>query len=267
MTIATYQYLEFARQLAAAAAAVTRSYFRQSPPISAKSDASPVTAADREAEQAMRALINRHYPAHGVIGEEHAREHSDAEFVWVLDPIDGTRSFIGGSPLFATLIALLRHGVPIVGVIDFPALGEQYCGIDSGEEQLAEFNGSACHCASAVPPLAQAVVAATTVGIYPGADDERMRRFLAHCGYARLGGDAFCYATLAGGWCHLALDHSMKVYDYMPLLPLVQAAGGVISDWQGQPLAPLTDAGEGRTVLAAANKTLHTEAVARLAAH
>lgn len=262
------EYLAFSQRLADAAAAATLPLFRRPLPVEAKADASPFTQADCGAEKAMCALIGEHYPAHGIIGEEFGATAADAEFVWVLDPIDGTRSFISGSPLYSTLIALLHGGVPAVSVVDYPALRERFSALHTQERSEAQFNGAPCRCADAVPPLAQAVAATTTVAVQPGADDERLQKFLSACGQVRLGGDSLAYAGVAAGWCHLAVDHLMQPYDYLPLLPLVAAAGGCMTDWRGSALAPFDGGGDSgsKTVLASASAALHEEALAALAA-
>lgn len=260
-------YLRFAVSLADAAAAVTLPLFRQAVSVETKADASPFTRADCEAEQAMRARIESHYPAHGIIGEEFGTRESEAEWVWVMDPIDGTRSFISGSCQYGTLIALLHRGTPVVSVLDFPALHERWEGLYTADVAVAWFNGAPCRVAQSVPDLARAVAITTTIAVQPEApQDAQLRRLLPACGQVRLGGDANAYASVAAGFAHLAVDYLMQPYDYLPLLPVLAAAGGVVSDWQGNALAPFDGSGEARTVLAAASATLHREALAALGA-
>ena len=272
------EYLQFAHTLADAAAAVTLPLFRQPLQIEAKADASPFTMADCNSEKAMVALINDAHPTHGVIGEEYGSQRAEAEFVWVLDPIDGTRSFISGSPQYGTLIGLLHRGTPVVGVLDFPALRERWSGLCVAAQRAAHFGKAApsaapCTVAAAGVSLAQAVAATTTAALLPdSAEDAQMRKFIAACAHVRFGGDAYAYAGVAAGFAHLALDYLMQAYDYLPLMPVIYGAGGVMSDWQGAPLAPFAleagDAAGGgggkRTVLAAASAPLQREALAAL---
>ena len=157
-------FLTFAQRLADAAGEVIRPYFRKPLAIRDKADLSPVTAADREAEEVMRALIERHFPEHGILGEEFGSVREDAEFVWVLDPIDGTKSFISGVPLFGTLIALTRDRRPVLGVIDQPISRERWTGASGRPTTL---NGAAIHC-RACPMLAAATLFATTPDMFQG---------------------------------------------------------------------------------------------------
>ena len=214
----------------------------------------------------MCALINECYPDHGIIGEEFGSRAASAEFVWVLDPIDGTRSFISGSPQYGTLIVLLAGGMPVLSVLDFPVLKERYIGLYTSHQSQALLNGSPCRVTAALPSLAQAVAATTTVAVQENDADMQLRRFLASCGQVRLGGDAFAYAGVAAGFSHLALDYLMQPYDYLPLIPLIAAAGGCISDWQGATLVPFDFQDGSRRVLASAGAALHEEALAALAA-
>ena len=259
-------YLDFAGGLADAAAAVTLPLFRQPLPVETKADASPFTKADCEAERAMTEKIRAHHPAHGLVGEEFGATRQEAEFVWVLDPIDGTRSFISGSRQYGTLICLLHNGTPVVSVLDFPALGERWEGVCTAAHAEAKFNGAPCRVAAQAPPLAHAVAATTTIAVQPQApQDTQLHKLLAACGQVRLGGDAYAYAGLAAGFAHLAADYLMQPYDYLPLMPVMHAAGGVMSDWQGKPLAPFRVGAES-TVVAAASEALHQEALSALAA-
>src|SRR6185503_13786150 len=159
-------FLSLAVDLAEAAGAAIRPYFRQPIAVDDKPDLSPVTAADREAEAAMRRLIAARFPDHGIIGEEYGREREDAEFVWVLDPIDGTKSFISGVPLFGTLIALANRGRPILGIIDQPISRERWIGAVG---RRTTFNGSTVHCRPC-PKLAAATLFSTSPDMFKGAD-------------------------------------------------------------------------------------------------
>lgn len=229
-------YREFeglAHRLADAAGTVQRRYFRTPVAVETKADDSPVTAADREAEAAMRDLIRAAYPDHGLYGEEHGRERADAEFVWCLDPIDGTKSFITGRPLFGTLIALVHAGRPVLGVIDQSILQERWVGV-AGEG--AWWNGRPARtrpCAR----LAEATLFCTSPRMFatPG----------LRAGFAAVeaavhlplyGGDCYAYGLLASGFADLVVEASLAPYDYMALVPVVEGAGGRITDWQGRDL-------------------------------
>lgn len=250
-------FAAFANRLADAAGAVIRPHFRTAIAVDAKADLSPVTIADREAEGAMRALITAHFPDHGIIGEEFGSHRPEARHVWVLDPIDGTKSFISGVPLFGTLIALLREGRPLLGVIDQPISRERWIG---GRGQPSTLNGR---------PLATrrggdigaASLFATAPDMFKGDEAARFARLQAKVRLTRFGADCYAYGLLAAGFIDLVAEASLKPYDYAALIPIVEGAGGVITDWSG---APLGLGGDGR-VLAAGDAAIHRAALAALA--
>ena len=256
------RYLEFAGRLADAARAAAMPYFRGGIAVQSKGDDSPVTVADRECEKQMRALIEKEFPQHKIYGEEFGGDIGGG-FVWVLDPIDGTRSFISGSRQFCSLVALVLDGAPIVGVIDMPALNERWSGCDSPQLRRAMFNQKECN-ASAKKDLSAAVMATTTLGVADANDarDIALRRLCAHAGHVRLGGDASAFGALASGFLDVAADYEMACYDYLPLLPIVRAAGAVITDWRGD--APQFRAGT-CGIVAAATAELHEAALSALA--
>lgn len=249
-----WEYTTFAHTLADAAGAVLRARFRQAPAAQTKPDGSPVTEADRAAEAAMRALIAEHYPAHGIFGEEAGRERETAALQWVLDPIDGTRAFMAGYPLFTTLIALCENGVPVLGVIDQPHLRERW----SAQGGATLLNGAPV-AASARKTLAGAAIATTSTPYFTPAQAQAFASLIPHVTLVH-GGDAYAYAMLASGQLHAVVDAGMKPYDFCCLPPLIHGAGGVITDWHG---APLTLASEGHTV-AACTPELHAEILAVL---
>jgi inositol-phosphate phosphatase/L-galactose 1-phosphate phosphatase/histidinol-phosphatase len=254
---ATEDFLTLANDLADAAGAAIRPCFRQRLTVDQKADLSPVTAADRAAELAMRRLIAARFPEHGIIGEEFGRERDEAEFVWVLDPIDGTKSFISGVPLFGTLIALAHRGSPILGVIDQPVSGERWVGC-AGRPSL--FNGAPIRvrpCAA----LADATLFATSPDMFRGGDAAAFARAVAPARLVRFGADCYAYGLVALGFVDLVIEASLKPYDFSALRPIVEGAGGIATDWQG---APLTLASDGRIVVAGDRRT-HQEALALLA--
>lgn len=241
----------FALALADAARPIALRYFRQPLAIDTKADESPVTIADREIETAMRTLLAQRYPDHGILGEEHGRIGLDREFLWVIDPIDGTKSFISGMPTFGVLIALLQDGKPLLGVVDHPALGERFIGI-TGRETL--WNGTPCRVRDC-RALKDAILFATTPDMFEGTAIAPFERVSRAAKVRRFGGDCFAYAMMAGGHVDAVVEAQLQPYDYMALVPMVEGAGGVITDWSG---APLTIESDGR-VVAAATASLHKD--------
>jgi inositol-phosphate phosphatase/L-galactose 1-phosphate phosphatase/histidinol-phosphatase len=249
--------LALADALADAAGAVSRRYFRQKIAVDDKADASPVTIADREAEQAMRALIETEFPADGIFGEEFGTVREGAEWVWVLDPIDGTKSFISGIPLFGTLIALLHRGRPVLGIIDQPISRERWRGVAG---RPSTHNGDPIQ-ARACAALAAASLFATAPDMFRGADADGFARLKARVKLTRHGGDCYAYGLVASGFIDCVVEASLKPYDYCAMVPIIEGAGGVFTDWQGQPLGLASD---GR-VVAAGDRRVHAAALALLA--
>ena len=251
-------HLALAVDLAEAAGAAIRPYFRRPLAVDDKPDLSPVTIADRAAEMAMRRLIAERFPEHGIIGEECGREREEAEFVWVLDPIDGTKSFISGVPLFGTLIALAHRGRPILGIIDQPIARERWIGAIG---RSTTFNGDVVRC-RACPALAGATVFATSPDMFRGEDAAGFARVAGSAKLVRFGADCYAYGLLALGLIDLVIEASLKPYDFSAMLPIIEGAGGVVSDWRG---APLSLASDGHVVVAG-DRRAHEAALALLAA-
>jgi histidinol-phosphatase len=249
-------FLAFAQRLADAAGEVVRPYFRKPLAIRDKADLSPVTPADREAEETMRALIERQFPEHGILGEELGGIREDAEFVWILDPIDGTKSFISGVPLFGTLIALTRCLRPVLGVIDQPISRERWTGAAG---RLTTLNGAVIGCRTC-PTLAGATLFATTPDMFKGEDASSFARVSAAVKLTRFGADCYAYGLLAAGFVDLVLEASLKPYDFCAMVPVVEGAGGVATDWQGGSLDLTSD---GR-ILVAGDHRAHDAALALL---
>ncbi|MES2337910.1 MAG: histidinol-phosphatase [Pseudomonadota bacterium] len=224
--------LALAHALADAAGAVIRRYFRADFGLETKDDDSPVTRADKEAEAAMRRLLAAEAPRDGIIGEEEGASDGASGRHWVLDPIDGTRAFIAGRPIFGTLIALMEGGFPVLGVIDQPILKERWVGMAG---RVTEFNGQPAatrRCRS----LADALLATTSPALF--ADDE-LHAFEHLDGAVRstvLGGDCYNYACLASGHLDVVVETGLKIHDFAALVPVVEGAGGVMCDWAGDPL-------------------------------
>ena len=203
---------------------IVRHHFRSPLEIITKADDSPVTIADREAEKELRRMVALAYPQHGLIGEEFPAERRDADYVWVFDPIDGTKSFITGRPLFGTLIALLHRGRPILGIIDHPALGERWIGAAG---RPSSFNGAPARvrpCAA----LAKAVLAASSPHMFgtekATAAFERVR---AKAGLTMYGADCYAYGLLASGFHDLVVEANNGIHDFLALVPVIEGAGGI----------------------------------------
>ena len=226
----------FAVELAHAAAAVTLPFFRGDYAEDDKGGAAgfdPVTQADQEAEAAIRALIAQRYPHHGVIGEEYGEDRPDAEHVWVLDPIDGTRAFISGLPLWTTLIALRDQGTPSVGVISQPYIGELFMGGPSGAVLISRGQTRPLKTRTCAH-LNQATLATTDTDLFTGPELGAWTQVRAAARLARLGCDAYAYAMLAAGRIDLVAESGLKVWDWSALVPVVQAAGGHVTNWRGE---------------------------------
>ena len=249
--------IELALALADAAGAVIRPYFRQRVEVIDKADASPVTIADRDSEAAMRRLIAERFPEHGIFGEEHGNERVDAEFVWVLDPIDGTKSFISGVPLFGTLIALLKNGAPVLGVLDQPISRERWLGVAG---QPSTHNGNAIH-TRACERLDAATVFSTSPDMFKGSDAEAFGRVRQGAKLMRYGGDCYAYGLCALGFVDAVVEASLKPYDFCALIPIIEGAGGIVTDWQGRRPGLVSD---GR-ILACGDVVLHEQMLDRLA--
>ncbi|MCW0196854.1 histidinol-phosphatase [Sphingopyxis sp.] len=226
--------IALAHRLADAAGAAIRPFFRAAFQHEAKADASPVTEADRAAEAAMRRLLDAEAPRDGIIGEEYGAERPDAARQWVLDPIDGTVSFMAGRPIFGTLIALLQDGWPLIGIIDQPISGERWVGA-MGQPTLFGGKPAATRtCRS----LAEAVLATTGPQYFSDHDGEHFMALAAKTSHKRMvfGGDCYNYGLLASGHIDLVVEAGLKLHDYAALVPIVEGAGGTMCDWNGEPL-------------------------------
>lgn len=243
--------IELANRLADAGGDVIRPYFRQPIAIDTKADASPVTIADREAEQAIRALLAAARPDDGIIGEEFGSEKTGAEYVWVIDPIDGTKSFITGRPIFGTLIALVCNGAPILGVIDQPISGERWIGLRG---HGATLNGNPIRVREC-PTLADATIGTTAPDLFDFTGAKTWRQTAAAARHVVYGGDCYTYAQIATGLVDAVVEAGLQTYDFAALAPVVEEAGGVITDWQGNPLTLASDG----TIVACGDARLHAE--------
>jgi myo-inositol-1(or 4)-monophosphatase len=253
-------FTAFVEELATVSGETIRPFFRTALGVENKSRSGgfdPVTAADRAAEAAMRALIKKTFPKHGILGEEFEAERPDAEYVWVLDPIDGTKSFICGMPAWGTLIALTRRGEPIYGMMHQPFTREQF----TGDGSAASYRGPAGDRALRTRACAAVndAVLLTTSPLLMGEDDRRaFRRVEEAAQVSRYGGDCYAYCMLAAGHVDLVIETELKPYDVLPLIPIIEGAGGIVTTWDnGRPHA-------GGKIIAAGDARVHAQAMEML---
>ncbi|MBO6519086.1 MAG: histidinol phosphate phosphatase [Rhodospirillales bacterium] len=255
--------LDLAGRLADAARPGILANYRSGIGHIAKGDESPVTEADRAAERAMRDIIEAERPGDGIFGEEFGVTNPDADTVWILDPIDGTKAFITGKPVFGILIGVVRNGRAIAGVTDGPATGDRWIG-GAGRETL--FNGKSVTTRKGVS-IENAWLTATSPEMFVGSNKARFEALMGASRYTTFGSECQGYGQLACGWVDLVCEDTLAPYDYAALIPIIEGAGGVISDWSGNPLT--FAAGEDdkkHSVIAAADAALHKAAVAILSA-
>lgn len=218
----------------------------------------PVTEADRAAEAAMRKLIKSSFPDHGIVGEEFGSERADAEYVWVLDPIDGTKSFIAGFPIWGTLIALTRHGAPAFGMMHQPFIRERFTG-DGGGAQYRGPSGPRALQVRRCPTLRDATLFTTSPLLMNASDRAAFERVEKSVKLSRYGGDCYAYCMLAAGHIDLVIETDLKPYDIAALVPIITGAGGVVTTWDGKP------AQNGGRIVAAGDARTHEAAMKLLA--
>jgi histidinol phosphatase-like enzyme (inositol monophosphatase family) len=197
----------------------------------------PVTEADKGGEAAIRKLVSERFPEHGFIGEEYGDERADAEFVWVIDPVDGTRAFIAGLPVWTTLIGLRFQGEPVLGSIGQPYLDEIFLGTAAGARLLAR-GASRPLKVRPCPLLTDAVIATTDPAIFDGAERGAWRQVRSAAKLARLGCDAYAYAMVALGTLDLVIEAGLKPWDIEAAIPVIAGAGGQVTNWRGEPVGP-----------------------------
>jgi histidinol phosphatase-like enzyme (inositol monophosphatase family) len=254
-----HSLLATAHALADRAGAVILPHFRTEQAVDHKGGGlfDPVTAADREAETAIRARIAEVYPSHGILGEEFGLLDGTTEYCWLIDPIDGTRSFILGLPLWGTLIGLTRGRVPLLGLMDQPFTGERFW---SGESESFFGHGGTTKTIRTRPcaDLGQALLATTSTDYFTAAEQQRFAALTHAVRLRRFGGDCYNYCLLAMGHIDLVAEAGLQSFDIVPLIPIVERAGGVVSSWDGG------DARAGGRILAAGDPRLHAAAVKML---
>jgi myo-inositol-1(or 4)-monophosphatase len=253
--------IEAAEAAADAAGAVIRPYFRAGVATDTKPDQSPVTIADRGAEQALRAVLGERFPNHGIHGEEFGEHNTGAALCWVLDPIDGTRAFITGRLAFGTLIALLHDGQPVLGVIDQPITGERWIGAAGRPTVFRGPFGGRAGCRRCAR-LDQAELSLTTTEVFGPADTTPWERLHRAARRTSFGGDCYGYGLLALGHIDVIAEATMHLWDWAALVPVIEGAGGRLTDWHGRKLTPDSD---GHT-LAVGDPVLLAQAIEILAA-
>lgn len=251
--------VDFAHALADISGAAILPYFRK--PLSVKNKAGsagfdPVTAADRAAERAIRGAIRTRYPGHDVIGEEYGGVGRGARYRWLIDPIDGTRAFIMGSPLWGTLIGLFDGPRPMLGLMDQPFTGERFW----SDGRAARWRGPAGKArrlgTRACPSLEDAILTATHPELFAaGKEADRFAAVRSRVRLMRYGGDCYGYCLLAAGFVDLIIEAGLKPYDIAPLIPIIEAAGGIVTTWDGEP------ASDGGRIVAAGDRRVHAQAL------
>ena len=253
MTSDLEELIIFSNHLADESEKIIKEYFRKPFKIENKEDESPVTIADQKTELKIRELIKKKYPNHGILGEEFETRNADSEFLWVIDPIDGTRSFIAGHKDFGTLIALLHNNNPIIGLMNCPLHNERWIGI---KDRKTTLNGKAVH-TSKIEILEKSYVC--TSGLY--FDNNHLRngfnQIIKQTRYHRFGGDCYMYGMLATGLIEIVIEDTLKTHDYMALIPIIEGAGGVITDKYGKEININSDG----SIVVSANNKLHTKLI------
>lgn len=251
------KFIAHASRLADISRAIIREEIYRPPIVMVKSDASPVTATDQKVELALRAAIEEAFPEHGIIGEEYDNLNTDADFVWVLDPIDGTMAFIAGLPTFATLIALTWKGSPILGVLDSPITQERWIGVDGIGTTI---NGETIQ-TRACKDLGQAFAHTSSPLYYESAPDiAAYDQLKSAVQFLIFGGGCHAVGRIAHGYIDLSFETAHDIYDYLALVPIISNAGGVISDWQGNPLT----LSSGSRFIASGDPEIHRLALEKL---
>ncbi len=251
----------FVERLSKAAGEAILPFFRTAITIENKGSGGgfdPVTAADRAGEAAIRQIIKGHFPNHGVIGEEFGTENGDAEYVWVIDPIDGTRSFISGLPAWGTLIALTRHGSPVYGIMNQPFIGEHFWGDGVSAHSVNRFSERTLRtrpCAA----LSEAFLCTTSPRLFAPQELSAFEAIEKAVKVTRFGGDCYNYCMVAAGQVDLVIEAGLAPYDIIALIPIIEGAGGIVTAWDGS--KPTT----GGRIIAAGDKRIHEQAIEMLA--
>lgn len=252
------EFLAFAHCLADASGAILRESLHSRRGFETKDDDSPVTVVDKHVEQTLRTLIRHRYPEHGILGEEFDAQNLDAEYVWVLDPIDGTKAFITGIPIYGTLISLARRGTPIVGVIDHPITSDRWAG---ARGSASTFNGQRIQ-SRQCNSLADALLSCSNPEPFGPIEREALETLRSSTKWCVYGSSCYAYGCIASGTIDIGIDCGRhREVDYCALVPVIEGAGGVITDWEGQPLTIYS----GNRLVASGNPRRHEEVLRILA--
>jgi len=254
MSLDLNELISFSNFLADESSKIIKKYFRKPLSIYSKEDESPVTIADKNTELKIRELIESKYPNHGILGEEFEGKDIDSEYLWVIDPIDGTRSFIAGHKDFGTLIALLHNKKPIIGIINCPMHEERWVGVKG---EITRMNNQLVK-TSNVKILNKSYL--STTGLYMFENDKfkiGFNKIRSQTRYHRFGGDCYNYGMLASGFIDIVIENTLKAHDYMALIPIIEGAGGIITDKYGKSIHLNSDG----SVVVSANDILHKQLI------
>jgi histidinol-phosphatase len=251
-----HAYIATAHALAERSGAVILPHFRAGTAVHHKGGSAfdPVTAADRDAEAAIREILAQTYPDHGIVGEEFGNERAEAQYCWIIDPIDGTRAFIMGQPLWGTLIGLTAGGAPLLGVMDQPYTNERFWSGET-ESYFRRDGETRVITVRECPTLSEALLASSTPDMFTGANEAPYARLAEAVLLRRFGGDCYNYCLLAMGQLDLVVETDLKPFDILPLVPIIERAGGIVSTWEGG------DPREGGRIIAAGDPRLHAAAL------
>lgn len=253
-------YCDFMHELAYAAADVSLKYFKKPIEILSKgkklgTDFDPVTIADKNAEKAIRELIRTRFPDHNIMGEEEAYEDKNSDYTWIIDPIDGTRSYITGIPTWGTLVALQYQGKSIIGMLDQPYLKERYIGSPDG----TLLNGSTINTRPCETIFNATISTTDPLQLFDGEEEQdKFFRVAAGAKTMRNGYDCYAYAMIAAGFIDVVIESGLKAYDIQALIPIIEGAGGIVTNWQGDAVT------EGGQVVACGDKRLHEQVIGLL---
>ena len=247
------EFSAFAGRLADASRACIQAMNQETLQIIRKGDGSPVTTVDRAAEDAIREMIAGEYPGHGIVGEERGDTAPDSEFVWVIDPIDGTLPFLAGFPVYGTLIALLHNETPVLGVVDMPVTQERWIGCAGSPTTC---NGAPVR-SRACDDLSAALLSTSNPDFYGAVDFQAFGRLKEKARWTVYGGSCMAYARIATGRIDVGVDVNFDIHDYLALVPVIEGAGGTITDWEANPLTLKS----GGRLIAAGDARMHGQAV------
>ena len=253
MSLNLNEFVKFANLLADSASQTSMKYFRTKLEVDNKDDESPVTIADKETEKIIRDEIRKNFPNHGILGEEYENENLESEFIWVIDPIDGTRSYIAGHKDFGNLISLLHNNQPIIGIINCPAHNERWLGI---KDVKTTCNGKNV-LTSGIKKIENAYLFTSGVYFYEPFFRKGFETLKEKTKYFRLGGDCYMYGMLSSGLIDIVIEDTLKAHDYMALINVVEGAGGKISDKYGKPITLQSDG----SLIASSSPQLHNEII------